>query len=78
MLGLCSACYSYQYRTGKPRPRALYEKAVEPKNKRNRTRCDCGQPATRQVEVRCGMRGGYKITLDLCESCWQIEKGFRL
>ena len=61
--GLCIKCRRYQYKYGKPRPAYLWDKGEH-------GWCDCGQPATRTVDVRIYR----KIEkMPVCESCYAEE-----
>lgn len=59
---LCRACYNYQHKHGKPRPRELWERYIP--------RCECGAEATRTIAINAS---GHTTLYQLCESCAELE-----
>jgi hypothetical protein len=64
--GWCAACYIYRRRNGQVRPAALTGGP--------HAWCECGRPATQQLEVRIGMYAGATEVLDLCDACAGLER----
>lgn len=62
--GRCKPCYQYVLRTGRERP--LRQSTDAPS-------CECGQPATVQLQVTVGVRKRTQIVLELCETCVALE-----
>jgi hypothetical protein len=74
--GLCRNCYDYERRTGKPRPKRLYNPGSVPDWTPQSERCECGRPAVRRVAV-VGVKGQQVWYYDLCASCWREEQETR-
>jgi hypothetical protein len=75
--GLCRNCYDYERRTGKSRPKRLYNPDNVPDCAPQSERCECGQPAVRRVAV-VGVKGQQVWWYDLCWGClkaeWEIRR----
>lgn len=60
---MCRACYDYKRRHGADRPAHMWGKGEH-------GWCDCGQPATRTIEIKITRNVDV---LPVCESCYAEE-----
>lgn len=84
--GRCPTCYDYFKDTGRDRPESLYQRARQkqagvsvkkPERQpvvKNVLLCDCGRPATAQLQVTVGVKKRTQVVLELCEACKALEE----